>query len=197
MKNLEILKGVLSEDTYAAVEEQTKNSTVELADLSTSAYVGKDKYKALEAQLEKVNGALASKTSDYDALKEKAGDNQSLKDTIEQMKTAHAEEMNTLKTDYAEQIKRSAVAAEISSKYKPRDVGDILPHVDMAKVTVDGGSVTGLAEQLDPLKESKPYLFSDDTNQSRKKGGFQHENTGNETDLSKVRAALGIKEKKE
>ena len=69
MENLEILKGIVSDETYAALEAETKDSKIRLGDLST------DKYKDLEKQLGKVNSALTEKTTEYDTLKEKAGDN--------------------------------------------------------------------------------------------------------------------------
>lgn len=75
MENLEILKDVISEETYAALEAETKDSTIRLGDLSTNQYVSADKYKDLENQLGKVNSALTEKTTEYDKLKEKAGDN--------------------------------------------------------------------------------------------------------------------------
>lgn len=47
MKNLEILKGVLSAETYALVEKETADSEIQLFDLSTGDYVSKQKYGAL------------------------------------------------------------------------------------------------------------------------------------------------------
>ena len=35
MENLELLKGVVSDETFARIEEETKESTIRLADLST------------------------------------------------------------------------------------------------------------------------------------------------------------------
>lgn len=76
MENLEILKGIVSDETYAALEAETKESKIRLGDLSTDKYVSADKYKDLEKQLGKVNSALTEKTTEYDTLKEKAGDNE-------------------------------------------------------------------------------------------------------------------------
>ena len=75
MENLEILKGIVSDETYAALEAETKDSKIRLGDLSTDEYVSVNKYKDLEIQLSKVNSALTEKTTEYDTLKEKAGDN--------------------------------------------------------------------------------------------------------------------------
>lgn len=194
MENLEILKGVVSDETFAKLEEETKDSTIKLGDLSTGKYVSDEKYKGLESQLEKLNSALSAKTAEYDALKEKAGDNQSLKDEIESLKTAHSGELESLKNSYESQLKHSAIAAEITASYKPKDIKDIMPYVDESRITVDGDSIVGLKEQLDPLKESKSYLFEEDKPTGR--SGLNH-NDKDDFDSQRLREAFGLKNKKE
>ena len=194
MENLEILKGVVSDETFAKLEEETKDSTIKLGDLSTGKYVSDEKYKGLESQLQKLNSALNAKTAEYDALKEKAGDNQSLKDEIESLKTAHSDELESLKNSYESQLKHSAIAAEITANYKPKDIKDIMPYVDESQITVDGDSIVGLKEQLDPLKESKSYLFEEDKPMSR--SGLNH-NDKDDFDSQRLREAFGLKNKKE
>lgn len=72
MENLEILKGVVSDETYAAIEAETKDSKIKLMDLSSGQYVSEAKYKDLETQLERVNSALTDKTAEYDNLTQDA-----------------------------------------------------------------------------------------------------------------------------
>ncbi len=193
MENLEIFKGVVSDETYAKLEEETKDSEIKLVDLSKGEYVSKAKYEGLKTDLANATNALANKAADYDTLKAQAGDNQALKDTIEQMKTAHDTEIANLKAEHQKSEKRSAVVAAISSKYHPKDVNDIMPHLDMDKISIDGNNVIGLSDQLDPLKESKSYLFEEDSSK-RKKGGYEHGDEGGDDDAA-LRAAFGIKDK--
>lgn len=191
MENLEILKGVVSDETYAAIEAETKDSKIKLMDLSAGQYVSEDKYKDLEIQLDRVNSALADKTAEYDSLKSKAGDNAELKNEIERLKTEHADTINGLKTDYAKQLKRSAVINEIERKYHPKDVTDIMPHIDMEKISIDNDNVVGLTEQMTPLTESKAYLFGEQSNP--KKSGLNH--NGSEINDAALRASFGLKKK--
>ena len=100
MENLEILKGIVTDETYAALEAETKDSKIRLGDLSTDKYVSADKYKDLEKQLGKVNSALTEKTTEYDTLKEKAGDNAELKAEIERLKAENTNTVYSLKADY-------------------------------------------------------------------------------------------------
>lgn len=191
MENLEILKGVVSDETYAAIEAETKDSKIKLMDLSSGQYVSEAKYKDLETQLERVNSALTDKTAEYDSLKSKAGDNAELKNEIERLKTEHATTITGLKTDYAKQLKRSAVINEIERKYHPKDVSDIMPHIDMEKISIDNDNIVGLTEQVTPLMENKAYLFGEQ--QNPKKSGLNH--NGAEISDSVLRAAFGLKKK--
>ena len=191
MENLEILKGIVSDKTYAALEAETKDSKIKLGDLSSDKYVSKDKYKELENQLSKVNSALTEKTKEYDSLKEKAGDNADLKNEIERLKSENETTINELKADYDKQLKRSAVINEIQNKYHPKDVSDVMPHIDMEKISIDNDNIIGLTEQITPLTENKAYLFSEQSKPN--KSGLGH--GGTEQNDAALRAAFGIKEK--
>lgn len=190
MENVELLKGVLSEETYNKVVEESKKSNIKLFDLSGGDYVSKSKYDALDTQLKSTQELLDSKTKDYDTLKSKAGDNQALKDEIDRLKSAHTAETDNLKKDYEAQIKKSRIATRIIQDYHPKDVNDVLSNIDIDKISVDGDNLVGLKEQVDPLKETKAYYFAEET----KPGASGVEHGGSDTtDYSAVRAAMGLK----
>ncbi len=171
MENVEILKSVLSEDTYNKVVEETGKCKIKLCDLSSGEFVSKSKYDALETQLVNTQGLLETKTKDYDTLQSKAGDNQALKDEIESLKTAHAEQTENLKKDYEAQLKKNTVATRIISDYRPKDVNDIMAHIDLDKITIKDDEISGLSDQVDVLKENKAYYFEDTTSKAT---GFNH-----------------------
>ena len=154
-------------------------------------YVSADKYKDLEKQLGKVNSALTEKTTEYDTLKEKAGDNAELKAEIERLKAENTNTVNSLKADYEKQLKRSTVINEIQNKYHPKDVNDIIPHIDMEKISVENDNIVGLTEQITPLTESKAYLFGNEP--QRNKSGLKHDDK--DYDTARLEAAFGITKK--
>ena len=154
-------------------------------------YVSADKYKDLEKQLGKVNSALTEKTTEYDTLKEKAGDNAELKAEIERLKAENTNTVNSLKDDYEKQLKRSTVINEIQNKYHPKDVNDIIPHIDMEKISVENDNIVGLTEQITPLTESKAYLFGNEP--QRNKSGLEHDDK--DYDTARLEAAFGITKK--
>lgn len=48
------------------------------------------------------------------------------------------------------------------TQYKPRDAAVIMRLIDMDKITVgQDGTLTGLKEQMDPMKEASAFLFAD------------------------------------
>lgn len=189
--NIEVLKENLSEETYAAVASELEGKDIKLADLSTGEYVSKGKYEALETQLNNTQTLLTNKTAEYDSLISKAGDNEALKNELEELKTASKTELDNLKAQYEGKLKTAAVMAEIT-RAGAKDPADILPQIDMDAVTYDGTSTTGLSEQIERVKTNKPYLFSDE----RKPGatGFEHGNGGGDdiAELNKARAVMGL-----
>lgn len=56
--------------------------------------------------------------------------------------------------------KREAVLTALP-EYKPRDAQIILRLIDLDKITLEEGRISGLAEQLQALKSAAPYLFTD------------------------------------
>ena len=88
--NVEILKPLLGEAEYTALNDALKDKKGKLADLDSGAYVSSEKYQATAKQLADTQGLLASKTAEYDELKKTAGDNTALTQQIDQMKAAGA-----------------------------------------------------------------------------------------------------------
>lgn len=200
MKNLEMLKNVLSPETYAKVEEETKDSTISLADTSKGDYVSSAKYTALETQLSETQKLLSSKSADYETLKSQAGDNTELKATIDKMKSDHENEINDIQSKHEAQLLANDTAVHIIQKYKPKDVSDVMRHVDMTKVSRNGESLIGIDEQVDAIKETKSYYFETDeggngSHQQGNAGGLPH--GGNENDNAALRSAFGLNNKKE
>lgn len=170
MENLDILKGVVSDETFAKLEEETKDSPIKLGDLSTGKYVSEDKYKGLATELATAKtdlatanknladtkAALVTKTTEYDTLKGETTDSAA---TIASLKATHEQEIEALKKDNEAELARLKIRAKIAADYHPNDVDDIMRHIDVKKCTVDGDKIDGLSEQVEPLRESKPYYF--------------------------------------
>jgi predicted nucleic acid-binding Zn-ribbon protein len=187
--NIEVLKENLSEETYSAVAEELKDKDIKLADLSTGEYVSKGKYDALETQLTNTQTLLTDTTSKLEAAIAKAGENDALKQELENLKTTSQANMDNLKNEYDAKLKTAAVMAEIT-KAGANDPADILPHINMDAITINDKGSVGLSEQLETIKTAKPYLFKGDKQQGA--SGLQHGGGDSSAELNKMRSIMGL-----
>ncbi len=188
-----ILKGVLSEETFAKVQDETSKVEGKLADLSTGKFVSNEKYSALETQLTNTQNLLNQKNDDYDKLKKSAGENDTLKKQIDDMKSDFETEKTNLENSYKKQLKENVISSTIVSEFKPKDVNDIMSHIDLEKIKVEDGKVTeGLKEQVEELRKEKAYYF--DSNGGK---GWGLDHNGETKNLDAIRKAMGLKTTKE
>lgn len=188
--NIEVLKENLSEETYSAVASELEGKDIKLADLSKGEYVSAAKYSALETQLNNTQTLLTDTSAKLETAIKSAGDNEALKQELENLKNTNQTNLDNLKNEYESKLKTAAVMAEIT-KAGANDPADILPHIDLSAVTItDKGSV-GLSEQLETIKTAKPYLFKGE--QQRGASGLQHGSGGDDTaEINKMRAVMGL-----
>ena len=188
--NIEVLKDHLSEETYSAVAEELKEKDIKLADLSTGEYVSKGKYESLETQLNNTQTLLTDTNAKLEAALQNAGDNEALKQEIENIKNTNQTEVANITAQYEAKLKNAAVMAELT-KAGANDPKDILPHLDMNAIAIKEDGCEGLAEQLEPIKTNKPYLFKAETKPGA--SGLEHGKGGDNTaELNKMRAVLGL-----
>ena len=106
---------------------------------------GKKQYKE---QVDNLNKELGK-------LQKQLEDNQGATETIENLK----KQIKDKEEEMAKIRKQNAIKFEVL-KANPNDVADILPHLKDDTITIaEDGTITGLKEQLENLKENKPYLF--------------------------------------
>lgn len=191
--NIEVLKDHLSEETYSAVAEELKDKDIKLADLSTGDYVSKDKYGALETQLNNTQTLLTDTSSKLETALQNAGDNEALRQEIENIKNANQTEIANITAQYDAKLKNAAVMAELT-KAGANDPADILPHLNLDAITINDNGIVGLSDQLEPIKTAKPYLFKT-AQQPGQRGasGLQHGSGGDDTaEENKRRAVMGL-----
>jgi hypothetical protein len=191
--NIEILKEHLSEETYNAVAGELEGKDIKLANLSTGDYVSKGKYEALETQLNNTQTLLTDTSAKLETAIQSAGDNEALKQELENLKTTNQTNLDNLKNEYESKLKTAAVMAEIT-KAGANDPNDIMPHIDLSAVTINDKGSVGLSEQLEAIKTSKPYLFkAEQPAGQRGASGLPHGSGGDDTaEINKMRAIMGL-----
>lgn len=170
----EVLKDLLTEETYAKVNEELQGKDVKLADLSKGEYVSKKKYDDAVADTGTYKAKAEAAESNYNALKS----------------TTDAE-----KSTYEADLVDVLMQAELV-KAKARDVDVILPLIDREKVTRNGKALEGLSEQLETLKKDKAYLFETEEPAAKKgKSGLDHGAGSEDADDAKIRKIMGLPQK--
>ena len=153
---MEFLKEKLGEELYNQVAEKLKDSGMKLADLSTGAYVGKEKFdaqaeklKLADEQLKAANKQIAEfKDMDVDGIKAAAGE---WKGKAEQAEKDAAAKIQAMEFDYA--LSGALTAAKVKN---PKALKALL---DLDGLKHNNGEIVGLNEQLEKIKESDGYLF--------------------------------------
>lgn len=133
-------------------ERLEKNESIKLVNAADGSYVPKEDYDVLKDQLTEAN-ANAERYADFDQQ-------------LQAAKDEGVAQLNAYKRDV--EISREFAAAQVSDEVSVR------ANLDLDKVQLgEDGKLTGLTDQLDALKESKPYLFTQPQQQLELGGSTQ------------------------
>lgn len=150
------LKELLGEELYSQVMEKVGDKH-KIAIVSDGNWIPKDKFDAVNNEKNEYKQQVESLNQKLTELNGKLKDNEEAQQTIEALK----QQIEDKEQELAQTRKTNAIKFEIL-KANPRDVADILPHIDSDVVKIEDGKVLGLEEQIKALKESKTYLFNDE-----------------------------------
>lgn len=140
--------------------EAKKKATESLKNLLKDSYVEKTKFDEAAAAKSNLETQIKERDKQLDTLKKTAGDKEKLEATIKQLQ----EDNKSAKTKYETDLKNLRIDSAVKLKLSgtAQDVDIVASLIDKTKLIVgDDGSVTGLDEQINPLKQSKPFLFKE------------------------------------
>lgn len=150
------LQELLGDELFAQVEERVGDKH-KIAIVSDGNWIPKGKFDGVNAERQEYKQQVEELNKQLGDLKGKLKDSEAAAEVIDDLK----KQIEDKETELAETRKQNAIRLEVL-KAKPMDVADILPHIKVDLVAVEGDTVTGLKEQLETLKEEKPYLFVDE-----------------------------------
>ena len=189
------LKELLGEELFEQVKEKLGDKKIDI--VNDGRWIPKTKFDEVnnekneyKAQVEELNEALGE-------LKGKAKDGEEVEARIQEL-----EEMIENKEKEITNIRKTnAIKFEVL-KANPNDVADILPHLKDDTITIaEDGTITGLKEQLESLKENKPYLFKQvepqGTGGSLGAGEKKKQPTGNNSKTDFINAIREVQAKRE
>ena len=127
----------------------------------------------LNQQITDLTNQITDRDNQLKELKSKVGDNESLKNKIEELENAN----KTAKSNYDKTVadmKRDYAVNNAIRDAKAKNVKAVRALLDMDKVKMDGETVVGLKDQIDALAKSDAYLFDAVENPAPNfKGGFE------------------------
>lgn len=134
-------------------------------------YIPKATFEAERQKVKDANAIIAERDKQITELGSFKGTAEELQKKVDELTTAN----NTAKNEY--EAKLTKMAQENSLKLaiadKVHNVEDILPKLDVTKITFkDGAVVAGLVEQMEALKKSNPYYFKEDDSGKNLPGGW-------------------------
>lgn len=141
--------------------EAKKKATESLKNLLKDSYVEKTKFDEAAAAKSNLETQIKERDKQLETLKKTAGDKEKLEATIKQLQ----EDNKSAKTKYETDLKNLRIDSAVKLKLSgtAQDVDIVASLIDKTKLIVsDDGTVTGLDEQINPLKQSKPFLFKND-----------------------------------
>lgn len=128
---------------------------------NSEAETAKQEVEGLKNQLDEASKNLSE-------VKKTAGDNEELKKTIEELQNKSRENAKESQHKLATQRKNYKIDLALRDA-GAKNVKAVLPFIDTDKVSVDdNGTLLGLNEQLDSVKESDGYLFKQDKKEAEK-----------------------------
>lgn len=140
--------------------EAKKKATEGLKNFLKDNYVEKAKFYEVATAKSNLETQIKERDKQLEMLKKTAGDKEKLEATIKQLQ----EDNKSAKTKYETDLKNLRIDSAVKLKLSgtAQDVDIVAGLIDKTKLIVsDDGTVAGLDEQINPLKQSKPFLFKE------------------------------------
>lgn len=145
-------------------------ATKDLKELIKTNYVEKSKHDELVSAKTNLENQIKDRDKQLETLKKTAGNKEEFEQKIKELQI----ENKTAKLKYEQDLKNLKIDSTIKLKLSntAQDVDIVASLIDKTKLIVsDDGTVTGLDEQINPLKQSKPFLFKNDKQRYEPKDG--------------------------
>lgn len=138
--------------------EAKKKATEGLKNFLKDNYVEKAKFDEAATAKSNLETQIKERDKQLETLKKTAGDKEKLEATIKQLQ----EDNKSAKTKYETDLKNLRIDSAVKLKLSgtAQDVDIVAGLIDKTKlIASDDGTVAGLDEQINPLKQSKPFYL--------------------------------------
>lgn len=190
------IKDIIGEEAYKALPDDKKKELdkQDFEDVSEGKYVPKSRFDQVNEQAKEYKKQIGERDTQISNLKYEFKDAAGLKEKVEELEDKN----KTITDDYEKKLSDIAFNNALEKGLGAFNVKDkklIMALIDNDKLKVDGDSIIGLKEQLEPLQKSHEYLFNIDPKGTGSfvtggadNGGKEPTNTNFATQLGKDKA---------
>lgn len=190
------IKDIIGEEAYKALPDDKKKELdkQDFEDVSEGKYVPKSRFDQVNEQAKEYKKQIGERDTQISNLKDEFKDAAGLKEKVEELEDKN----KTITDDYEKKLSDIAINNALEKGLGAFNVKDkklIMALIDNDKLKVDGDSIIGLKEQLEPLQKSHEYLFNIDPKGTGSfvtggadNGGKEPTNTNFATQLGKDKA---------
>ncbi|CEK40019.1 phage scaffolding protein [Paraclostridium sordellii] len=166
-------------DNYNTLPEDIKSKYKDIDLVDSSKYVEKTKFDEVKQAKKQLETDVKDRDTQLETLKKSAGDNDTLKQQIEQLQNDNKKKDEEYQAELKDLKLTNAIKLAITDS--AQDIDLVTGLIDKSKLILsEDGKVTGLDEQVTGLKESKSFLFkSEEFNQNTNIQFSKSTNLGN------------------
>ena len=150
----------------------------------------KDQINNLTGERDGLQKQIDDRDKQLNTLKKSSKDNDELQSQIKQLQDENKQAKQKYQDDLAAKTKSFKIEGALRDA-KAKNIKTVLPLIDAEKVSVnDDGTLNGLSEQLDNIKQDNGFLFGEGTKTPRVeiKNNFQDEDNkkANDSIVSRI-----------
>lgn len=188
--NYDYLKPILGDELFAQFVEKMNGATgVTLVNTADGSYIPKAKFDDANGKVKTLNQQISALTARLQEAQQQNGDIAALNQQIEKL-TADV-------TARDEQIAKIGLTYRIKDALRgmnARNADVVMPLLKMDSISEQDGKLVGLDEQVEAIKKTDGYLFTDSGRQHGNFGyGGSLENQGSEERHSSADANAAIR----
>lgn len=154
------IKDIIGEEAFNTLSEEKRKELgkKDFEDVSTGSFIPKKKYEEARQEAKTYKGQVEERDKQIKDLNEEYKDVDGLKDKLSALEATNKTQKETYEKQLNEIAFKNALEKGLSS-FNVKDKKLIMALIDNDKLKVDGDTVIGLKEQIEPLQKSHEYLF--------------------------------------
>lgn len=188
------LKDIIGEDLFKQLtaDKQKKYKDKDFEDVSGGAFIPKTRFDQVNENAKEYKKQVSERDKQLEKLKEEYKDVDGLKEKVETLEKDNKKQKETYEKKLNDIAFNNALEKGLGT-FNIKDKKLIMALIDRDKLKVDGDTVIGLKEQIEPLQKSHDFLFEKEVKGTGSfvtggEGGGEPTKTNFATDLGKQRA---------